>query len=193
MSENNESWAIAEEWRSVPRYEGIYEVSNMGRIRRIGKAAKTGKGQGGGARIGRILQQQRGPDGYFRSQLWMNGKYKNFLVHRLVALAFLGPAPNGREVNHKSGDKSNNRPINLEYVTRSENNLHAFRLGLMVNNLNFKGETHPNAKLTEKQIREIRNQYQFRSRLYGSVALGRKYGVDHKTILRIVNLETWNS
>ena len=110
-----------------------------------------------------------------------------------MAVAFLGPVPDGYEVNHKSGDKSDSSAFNLEYVTRSENNLHAYRHGLMVNNLNFKGETHPNAKLTEEQVKEIRSQYQAGSRLFGSVALARKYGVYHTTILAVVKLETWNT
>lgn len=188
MTENNN-----EEWRPIPSYEGLYEVSSMGRIRRSGKAAKTGKGHGGGARIGRLLRQQRGPDGYCRVQLWKNGKYQNCLTHRLVALAFFGPTPNGHEVNHKSGDKSDNSEFNLEYVTRSENNLHAYRHGLMVNSLSYEGEGHPNAKLTEEQVQEIREQYRAQSRSYGSVALGRRYGVDHTTILAVVKHITWNS
>jgi hypothetical protein len=183
----------SEEWLSVPGYDDVYEISNTGSVRRSGKATRAGKGRGGGARIGRILRQHCGSDGYYRVQLWMNGTYKNFLTHRLVALAFLGPEPSGCEVNHISGVKSDNSSVNLEYVTRSENNLHAYRLGLMVNNLKFKGETHPNAKLTENQVQEIREQYRPGSRLHGSVALGRKYGVDHKTILQIVKREIWNS
>lgn len=182
-----------EEWRPVPGYEGVYEVSNMGRVRRSGGAAKMGRGHGGGARVGRVLRLQRGLDGYYRVQLWKGGNYQNYLIHRLVAVAFLGPVPDGYEVNHKSGDKSQNQAVNLEYATRPENNLHAYRHGLRVNNLQFKGENHRNAKLTKKQVQEIREQYRPSSRFFGSVALGRKYGVDHTTILDIVNLKIWNS
>ncbi len=124
-------WAILEEeWLPVVGFEGIYEVSSLGRVQRIGRAARRGAGRGGGARIGRIRKSQTVPGGYRAVQLWHNGIPTNMLVHVLVARAFLGEPPPGREVNHRSGDKTNNQLANLEYLTRSENNKHAYRIGL---------------------------------------------------------------
>ena len=125
-----EEWSILEAWCPVAGYEGLYEVSNHGTIRRVGKAARHGAGRGGGARIGRVLTPHVARGGYFAIQLWRDGRPETRLVHRIVATSFLGPLPDGKEVNHRDGDKRNNRPPNLEYVTRSENNAHAYRIGL---------------------------------------------------------------
>lgn len=119
-----------EEWRPIVGFEGLYEVCSLGNVRRVGKAARQGKGRGGGARIGLILKPQPRKDGYIHVQLWKEGKPEIHLVHCLVAEAFLGPAPLGYEVNHQNGRKEECYVSNLEYVTRSENNLHAYRTGL---------------------------------------------------------------
>lgn len=117
MSENNnafEGWAILEEWRSVVGYEGLYQVSDEGRVRRGG----------------RVLKRQHTANGYPVVQLWRDGEPKTCLVHRVVAEAFIGTVPDGKEVNHRDGDKENATPSNLEYVTRSENSIHAYKTGL---------------------------------------------------------------
>ena len=119
-----------EEWRPVVGYKDVYEVSNHGRIRRVGKATRHGKGRGGGARIGLVLKQQVINGGYLHVQLSKDGHYKNFLISRLVAIAFLSLDLNGRDVHHRDGNKHNNHLDNLEYMTRSDNNCHAYRTGL---------------------------------------------------------------
>lgn len=178
------------EWRPIPDYEAQYEVSPAGDIRRCGRAARTGKGQGGGATIGRILKPSPVPGGYRKVQLWRNGSYQSLLVHRIVAAAFLGPRPEGHEVNHKDGDKTNNRVGNLEYMTRSENNRHAYRTGLRTPlPIAPSGAAHHNAKLTDEQVREIRRLY--RPRMYGTPRLAREFGVSHKTIWQIVRGNAW--
>lgn len=121
---------MTEQWRAVVGYEGTYEVSNFGAVRRSGKAARNGNGRGGGARIGLQLKHHLVNGGYQVVQLWQDGRPKTRLVHRLVTEAFLGPVPNGCEVNHKDGNKLNNSCANLEYVTHSENNRHAYQTGL---------------------------------------------------------------
>ena len=105
-----------EHWCPAIGYEGIYEVSDLGRVRRTGKAR--------GARIGRILALTAHPEGYSQVQLRRNGRYDLWLVHRLVARTFLGSA-DGREVNHRNGEKRDNRRSNLEYLTPLENVRHA--------------------------------------------------------------------
>lgn len=123
-------WAVVEEWRPVVGFEGLYEVSDRGRVRRVGRAARNGKGRGGGAQIGLVLRLQEDRHGRRHVQLWRNGSYYNRLVHCLVASAFLGPCPQGKEVNHKRGVQAGDAAENLEYLTRSENILHAYATGL---------------------------------------------------------------
>ncbi len=101
-------------------------------------------------------------------------------VHRLVAVAFLGPVPAGKEVNHKDGDKLNNRPENLEYVTRSQNMLHANEKGLAPKR---KGDRHPGSKLSNEKAEELKAEYwsiAVGGRLPDGAAqaLARKYGVN---------------
>lgn len=93
------------------------------------------------------------PHGYLSIGLHRNKIRKFFLIHRLVAESFIGLCPKGREVNHIDGDKANNYVCNLEYVTRSENHKHAYKIGLKKV---MKGEKHPRSKLSDKDIRKIR-------------------------------------
>lgn len=82
------------------------------------------------SRFGRVIKQRHDGPGYARVELWQNGVGKKYLVHRLLAQAFI-PNPDGRpQVNHIDGNKANNSLANLEWVTQSENQLHAYRAGL---------------------------------------------------------------
>lgn len=113
---------MMEIWRTIPGQEN-YEASNLGRIRRVAPGRKTF--------VGKVLACQRVGTGYRSTALVRDGKAVRHYVHRLVMLAFVGPPPSRHEVNHIDGDKTNNALSNLEYVTRSENNYHAFDNGLM--------------------------------------------------------------
>jgi len=84
------------------------------------------------SRFGRKIKPQVGKNGYIRVELWTNGKGKKYLLHRLLAQAFV-PNPEGKpQINHIDGNKSNNVISNLEWCTQSENQLHAYRNGLQV-------------------------------------------------------------
>lgn len=133
-----------EEWKAILDYEGYYEVSSAGRVKRV----RGGKG----ARAGRILSASLDPDGYPKVNLHKASKKTKFFVHSLVATAFLGPRPPLLEVNHIDGDKCNNRPANLEYTTRGENISHAFKIGLR----SHAGEKHPQARLSDLDCRDIK-------------------------------------
>jgi len=100
-------------WVDIVGYEGIYKISNDGLIKKKEKLMKT-----------RVLR------GYETIGLTKNGVQKTKPVHRLVAEAFIPNNENKKEVNHIDGDKLNNNTNNLEWVTTSENSLHAFKLGL---------------------------------------------------------------
>lgn len=137
--------ATPENWRPVVGYEGWYEVSDQGRVRRIAQGPST--------RPGRILRQADNGRGYLALSLSRNHRTRRCLVHRLVLAAFVGPAPAGHECNHKDGDKTNNHLSNLEWLTSSGNRIHALATGLLVS---AKGERAGGAKLTAEQVQEIR-------------------------------------
>ena len=178
------------QWLPVVDFEGIYELSSHGDVRRVGRAACRGKGRGGGARVGRILKTQRHSAGYLQIQLWRNGQPSTVLIHILVAAAFIGQPPQGHvEVNHKDGDKTNACSANLEYITPSGNQLHAWRTGLRGPQNWSRGERHPNARLTEADVRAIRRLYQ--PRVYGTPRLAREFGVSVQTIHSIVTGKAW--
>lgn len=99
---------------------------------------------------------------------------------------FLGPCPVGLEVNHIDGDKRNNRVANLEYVTRSENHLHAHRLGLCKSPA-IKGSDHANAILTDNQVLAIRKQAQ--TMTYQQVA--DEFGVCRSCVGQIARGTAW--
>lgn len=121
--------------------------------------------------------------GYKRVQLG-NPKNRHF-VHRLVAETFL-PKVKGKDfVNHKDGNKLNNNVNNLEWVTRSENDLHAFRNDLRKA---IKGEKHHNHKLTEKQVAAIKVLLKNN---YNCTYISKIYNVHRKTISDIKNKKTW--
>ena len=119
---------ILEIWKPIKEFEGIYEVSNTGKIRSLTRKVKMGRGY----RIfeATILKPQIDKDGYFKVNLSKNGKKKRFFVHRLVAEAFIENPNNFPVVNHKDGNKQNNHVDNLEWTTISENTKHAFRINL---------------------------------------------------------------
>lgn len=109
-------------WKTIEGYEGIYSVSNLGRVRRDTHP--------GGRIKNRIRKICIGSKGYFQVILSKSSKERTFQVHTLMAYAFLGPIPMGYTVNHKDGVKLNNTVENLEYLTKLENNRHAWRMGL---------------------------------------------------------------
>ena len=108
---------MIEKWRPVEGYEGLYEVSNTGRVRSVDRYVKTCYGS---YRLhkGKVLSPGIRPDGYLVVSL----QYRMFRVHRLVAEAFLPNPDNLPQVNHKDEDKSNNRVDNLEWCTAKYNN-----------------------------------------------------------------------
>jgi len=136
-------------WKPVVEFEEIYSVSNLGRVRRDAPGKNT--------RVGHILKgTPRNPKGRNTKRRYViltnMPKVVRESIARIVATAFLGPRPNKLEVNHIDGDPSNNRADNLEYLSSSDNDRHAFAIGLKCN----KGKNHPGVKLTEDSVRQIR-------------------------------------
>jgi hypothetical protein len=168
-----------EEWR--PCVGGLYEVSDLGRVRR----AASGKGTRPGRM--RALRIAAGTGYPFVSVADVRaGKKRNRAIHRLVAEAFLGPCPPGYEVNHKNGDKLDARPVNLEYVSPSDNLRHAYRAGLRKAAPVY-GEAHGRSKLTSEEVEAVRRES---ARGATQRAIAAKFGVHQGTIWSIVNGHT---
>ena len=170
---------MKEQWHHVVGYEGYYQISNAGRMRRIARAP--------GATLGHIAKPQKTNAGYFRVALSRNNKKRLFSVHRLVLLAFLGPAPSpGHQANHLNGDKSDNRLCNLEWLTASENRQHAFAA---LGHQGPRGERCGNSKLTEQEVKEIRHLYA--TGRYTQSELGRYFKVTESNITMIILRRSW--
>lgn len=107
---------MKEVWKKIPGYEGIYDVSNLGRVKSL--------------RCNKIMSLSKSSTGYLHIQLYKDKKYKTHTIHSLVANAFIPNIYNKPEINHIDGNKENNNVSNLEWSTKSENQIHAIKLGL---------------------------------------------------------------
>ena len=116
-----------EEWRDVVGYEGLYEVSSIGRVRTVERSNVVDSSEKGTSYTcirpvkARLKKQSDNSNGYPRVSLWRNGSYKYHFVHRLVADAFVNGKRDGLVVDHVDGDRHNNRADNLRWCTQSEN------------------------------------------------------------------------
>lgn len=119
---------ITEKWKDIPGYQGLYRISNYGRVLLLEREWITARWLTR-HRPKRIAKQSASTN-YYRVTLTKNGKQKSTDVHRLVAEAFIPNPENKRTVNHKDGNKLNNHISNLEWATYSENAKHAFRTNL---------------------------------------------------------------
>lgn len=171
-SNSNRYWSIdmhVTQWEFIPDFPD-YQISSAGQVRRNG-------------RIKAVTLDRKG---YHKVTLWRNAKSHTRLIAPLVAAVFVGEKPVGQVVRHINGIKSNNNAGNLEYGTRSENELDKRRHGTAPI-----GENHPAAKLTADQVSAIRKRYVKGSRVDGCNALGKDYGVTGTLIHYIVIGKLW--
>jgi hypothetical protein len=168
-----------ETWKPVVGWEDRYEVSDQGRVRRSCRGKSTF--------IGRIAKASLNSHGYPYVCLLREKRKHTLVVHKLVAIAFLGPYPAKKEVNHKDGDRTNAVLSNLEYVTRSGNNLHAYRV--LGRKAAIDSAIKAHSKLKDEQVLEIVQ------RLKGGEtgrALAASFSVDPTQISRIKLGKTWS-
>jgi hypothetical protein len=159
---------LAKRLKDIPGYKGLYAVGDDGSVLSL--------------RRGKYLNVSV-KKGYENVTLCKRGSLKTFLLHRLVAQAFVPAIPNKPDVNHKDGNKLNNYFWNLEWCNDSENQVHARKLGLQG------GERSNTAKLTVKAVRSIRVLYA--TGKHKMKALGKRFGINEQTVSKIVNRHTW--
>lgn len=132
---------MEEIWKDVVGYEGLYQVSNFGKVKSL-NYKRLG--------VQRDMTLRDTSVGYFMVLLRKNGKGASKYVHRLVADAFLDNPEDKKCVNHKDGDKHNNLAENLEWVTYKENTVHAVCTGLRKSSTKFGELTHSKGFTAEK-------------------------------------------
>ena len=165
-----------EVWRNVVGYEGLYMVSNLGNFRSFPKKSRHCDEC--------EMTKRVGSGGYLYVHLRKDGKSCTKLVHRLVAEAFIENDRNKSQVNHLDGNKQNNNVENLEWVTCSENQIHAYR----VLNRKRKSDHSPRPtkrRFTKEQVLDIRNSKKSQSEL------AREYRTSQNVIWCIVNRKTY--
>ena len=119
---------MQEIWKDIEDYEGLYQVSNLGRVKSLERYQQNH------SKFQKIEEKMKSihtkSNGYQFVQLYKDNRMKNIYVHKLVAQAFIPNIDNKPEVNHIDGNKLNNSVKNLEWVTSNENNKHKWRTGL---------------------------------------------------------------
>ena len=171
-------------WKDIPGYEGLYQVSSLGRVKGLKRTIYNSL-KGDYLLEERLLKSGYNKNGY-ESYVLSNSKSKKRMnIHRLVALAFI-PNPDDKPcVNHINGIKSDSSIGNLEWCTYSENTKHAFKTGLMSMT---KGEECSWSKLTEDDVRYIREN----KGIISYSKLSKKYKISTTTISKIINRKSWN-
>ncbi len=165
--------------KQIKGHERLYSITKDGKVWSHERIIR-------GRKYGGNWLSPKNSNGYLHVILCKKGIMKTKLIHRLVGQTFIPNLDNKPCINHKDGNKLNNDITNLEWVTYSENDLHAFKIGLK----SQKGENNTRSKLTEDQVREIRRNHvpikSFQEKVY------KKYNIRFQTYYRIVNGTRWN-
>jgi len=173
-----------ETWRPVQGYEGYYKVSNYGRVRGLDRISITRRGrarkQKGKILKPRIIKEE----GYLYVTLYSNNVGKQFKIHTLVLVAFIGPRPTNYQGAHGDNNKLNNHIGNLRWATAVSNNMDKQRHGTQQ-----RGATVVGAVLTDSMVKRIRIAYNSSKISYKK--LSAIYQVGESTIRDVVKNKTW--
>lgn len=167
------------EWHNIPGYDG-YFVQRSGLIGSEWRPTKHGAKKTGKIHVMKLTP--RG-DGYIKITLCRDGMHDSHYVHRLVASVFLGPCPDGLEVCHNDGNKSNNSITNLRYDTRRSNAGDRIKHGT-----GTRGEKHNTVKLTREQVYEIRLHV---AKGMSVSEIAEMYGLARGSVYGIISGQSW--
>jgi hypothetical protein len=174
-------------WKDIQGYEGLYEVSNFGNINSLDRYVM---GKGGNLIFQKGIKKKNQPhkEGYWRIFLSKNGIAKSYLVHRLVAIAFIPNPESKLQVNHKDLNRANTHVDNLEWVTNQENAIHGYK-----NNKNrqgISGEKHYKSILNSNDVIAI---LELKNNGVRQKELAAMFKVSRATIYDVVNGKSWQS
>ena len=169
------------EWRSIKDYPE-YEISKTGIIRKriLNSVSKRYKYH--------YLKRRKPHNGNYRIVGLKDPNTKRFKcisIHKLILESFIGPCPYGHEAHYKDGIKYHDTLENLEWATPSEKRKHSFKIGT----ISHRGEKHPNAKLTNRDVKKIRHMHEHGITMTN---LGKQYGVTHSAISNIISRKSWS-
>lgn len=187
-----------EVWKDIAGYEGYYQVSDRGRVRSLDRIVlykkrkiKPGALRPTGGCI-RKLATTRG--GYTKTILYKNGRPKTYLVHRLVALAFIENPDNKPQVNHKDFNKLNCRADNLEWVTAKENTQYTHASGPKSPKRLAKNNPNMASVLTLEKVIKMRREYERCQRLGIKISfkeLGKKFNCCAQSAHNVIRGKCW--
>lgn len=161
---------MSEQWRQISGYEGLYDVSDLGRIRSWHRPEA------------RILSGSAAGNGYRKIRLAKDGEWEDRYIHDVVLTEFVGPRPKRADAAHGNGVRDDNRLTNLRWASRSENHADKRLHGTMC-----AGETHGRRKLNAEQVKEIR------ASSLSCRKLSRQFGVGPMQIHRIRTGQNWSA
>jgi hypothetical protein len=176
---------MEEIWKDIPNYEGWYQASNLGRIKKVTTKSISNRYKYRDRIFPeKILKPKINHLGYAKIVLFKKGIKKRFSFHFIIATTFISNPLNRKEINHKNGIKADNKSENLEWCTRSENMKHAFDNKL----ISHSGIKNPKVKLTQNDVDFIRKNHKTK---FDATIFSKKYNVAFSTIRRIIVNKTW--
>lgn len=171
------AFGSVDEWKQVVGWEGWYEVSSSGKVKRLAKTR--------GTRPGFHLKPGKSKFGHLYVNLYRHGKGKTEYIHTLVLTAFVGPCPPGLECRHLDGNPRNNNLDNLCWGTHAENMADSVRHG--TSKIRKRGEARANSKLTEESARALKARLHTESQR----KLAREFNVSRSAVQSIVRGRSW--
>lgn len=168
----------------IPGFEGSYTIDENGNVYSLKRTIIRKDGILSNKKKVKMVHATDG-NGYKFLQLSLNGRCKRIKVHRLLGYLFIPNPENKPFINHKNGIKDDNRLSNLEWVTASENTIHAFKSGLH----SHKGEKNTRAKITESDVLKIKSLLISGER---GVDIAKQFGVTKTIVSSIKHKRSWN-